>query len=70
MKAQTAFERMPISSLAVKGSCPVCCAVKHCQELLPGRLRTEFSLGYAISMLGCLLSLLKRKSLLHCSSTL
>jgi hypothetical protein len=41
MKAQTAFERLPISSLAVKGSCPVCCAVKHFHESLPGRLRTE-----------------------------
>ena len=41
MKAQTAFERLPISSLAVKGSCPVCCAVKHSHESLPGRLRTE-----------------------------
>jgi hypothetical protein len=41
MKAQTAFERLPISSLAVKGSCPVCCAVKHFHESLPGLLRTE-----------------------------
>lgn len=41
MRAQTAFERLPISSLAVKGSCPVCCAVKHFHESLPARLRTE-----------------------------
>jgi hypothetical protein len=41
MRTQTAFERLPISSLAVKGSCPVCCAVKHFHESLPGRLRTE-----------------------------
>jgi len=41
MKAQTGFERLPMSSLAVKGSCPVCCAVKHFHESLPGRLRTE-----------------------------
>jgi hypothetical protein len=41
MKAQTALGRLPISSLAVKGSCPVCGAVKHFQEFLPGRLRTE-----------------------------
>jgi hypothetical protein len=41
MRAQTAFERLPISSLAVKGSCPVCGAVKHFHESLPGRLRTE-----------------------------
>ena len=41
MRAQTTFERLPISSLAVKGSCPVCCAVKHFHESLPGRLRTE-----------------------------
>jgi hypothetical protein len=41
MRAQAAFERLPISSLAVKGSCPVCCAVKHFHESLPGRLRTE-----------------------------
>jgi hypothetical protein len=44
MRAQTAFERLPISSLAVKGSCPVCCAVKHFHESLPGRLRTEAQL--------------------------
>ncbi|HEY6389082.1 MAG TPA: hypothetical protein VIX91_25670 [Candidatus Acidoferrum sp.] len=41
MKAQTAFERLPISSLAVKGNCPVCCGVKHFHESLPERLRTE-----------------------------
>jgi len=41
MRAQTAFERLPISSLAVKGSCAVCSAVKHFHESLPGRLRTE-----------------------------
>ncbi len=41
MKAQAAFERLPISSLAVKGNCPVCGAVKHFQESLPGRLRAE-----------------------------
>jgi hypothetical protein len=41
MRAQAAFERLPISSVAVKGSCPVCGAVKHFQESLPGRLRTE-----------------------------
>lgn len=41
MRAQTASERLPISSLAVKGSCPVCCAVKHFQESLPERLRAE-----------------------------
>ncbi len=41
MKAQVAFERLPISSLAVKGSCPVCGAVKHFQESLHGRLRAE-----------------------------
>jgi hypothetical protein len=41
MRAQAAFQRLPISSLAVKGSCPVCCAVKHFHESLPGRLRTE-----------------------------
>jgi hypothetical protein len=41
MKAQAAFERLPISSLAVKGTCPVCGAVKHYQESLPGQLRAE-----------------------------
>jgi hypothetical protein len=41
MKAQVAFERLPISSLAVKGNCPVCGAVKHFQESLPGRLSAE-----------------------------
>lgn len=41
MKAQAAFERLPISSLAVKGNCPICGAVKHFQESLPGRLRGE-----------------------------
>lgn len=41
MRAQAAFERLPISSLAVKGSCPVCCAVKYFHESLPGRFRTE-----------------------------
>jgi hypothetical protein len=41
VRAQAAFERLPISSVAVKGSCPVCGAVKHFQESLPGRLRTE-----------------------------
>jgi hypothetical protein len=40
MRAQVASERLPISGLAVKGSCPVCCAVKHFHESLPGRLRT------------------------------
>jgi hypothetical protein len=41
MKVQVAFERLPISSLAVKGSCPVCGAVKHFQESLPRRLRAD-----------------------------
>lgn len=41
MRAQAAFERLPISTVAVKGSCPVCGAVKHFQESLPGRLRAE-----------------------------
>jgi len=41
MRVQTEFERPPISSLAVKGSCPVCCAVKHFHESLSSRLRTE-----------------------------
>jgi hypothetical protein len=39
MRAESAFERQPISSLAVKGSCPVCCAVKHFHESLAGRLQ-------------------------------
>jgi hypothetical protein len=41
MRAQSAFERLPIASLAVKRSCPVCCAVKHFHESLPGRLEHE-----------------------------
>ena len=41
MRTQAAFERLPISGLAVKGSCPVCGAVKHFHESLPGRLRAE-----------------------------
>lgn len=41
MRAQTALERLPISSLAVRRSCPVCCSVKHFHESLPVRLRTE-----------------------------
>jgi len=34
MKADVAAERLPISRLAVKASCPVCAAVKHFQEIL------------------------------------
>jgi hypothetical protein len=41
MKPQASFERLPIASLAVKGSCPVCGAVKYFQESLPGNLRAE-----------------------------
>ena len=41
MKTGTASERLPIARIAVKGSCPVCAAVKHFQESLPGQLRTE-----------------------------
>jgi len=41
MKVQAAFERLPISGLAVKGSCPVCGAVKYFQESLPVRLRAD-----------------------------
>jgi hypothetical protein len=41
MKTGTASERLPIARIAVKGSCPVCAAVKHFQESLPGHLRTE-----------------------------
>jgi hypothetical protein len=40
MRAPVALERLPISGLAVRGSCPVCCAIKHFHESLPGRLRT------------------------------
>jgi hypothetical protein len=35
---------LPISSLAVKGNCPVCGAVKHLQESLPLRLRSDAQL--------------------------
>jgi hypothetical protein len=41
MKVEAASEGLPIARLAVKGSCPVCAAVKHFQESLPGHLRTE-----------------------------
>jgi predicted RNA-binding protein YlxR (DUF448 family) len=41
MKTEAASERMPIARIAVKGSCPVCAAVKHFQESLLMNLRTE-----------------------------
>jgi hypothetical protein len=41
MKAEAASERLPIARLAVKGGCPVCAAVKHFQESLPGHLQAE-----------------------------
>ncbi|HUJ82759.1 MAG TPA: hypothetical protein VLW83_12815 [Candidatus Acidoferrales bacterium] len=34
MKTEPASERLPIARIAVKGSCPVCAAVKHFQESL------------------------------------
>ena len=41
MKADAAAERLPISRLAVKASCPLCAAVKYFQEMLAGNLRAE-----------------------------
>jgi hypothetical protein len=41
MKAETAFERVPIVRLAVRGGCPVCAAVKHFQDSLSGQLRAD-----------------------------
>jgi hypothetical protein len=41
MKTEAASERTPIERTAVKGSCPVCAAVKHFQESLLTNLRTE-----------------------------
>jgi hypothetical protein len=41
MKTEAASERLPIARLSVKGGCPVCAAVKHLHESLPGHLRAE-----------------------------
>jgi hypothetical protein len=41
MKTEATSERLPIARLAVKGSCPVCAAVKHFQDSLPTHLRAE-----------------------------
>jgi hypothetical protein len=41
MKTEAASERLPIARHAVKGSCPVCAAVKHFQDSLPAHLRAE-----------------------------
>jgi hypothetical protein len=41
MKTEATSERLPIARLAVKASCPVCAAVKHFQDSLPGHLRAE-----------------------------
>jgi hypothetical protein len=41
MKTEAASERMPIARIAVKGSCPICAAVKHFQESLLKNLRAE-----------------------------
>jgi hypothetical protein len=41
MKSDTVPERLPIERLAVKGSCPVCAAVKHFQESLSGQLQPD-----------------------------
>lgn len=41
MKTEAAPERLPIARHAVKGSYPVCAAVKHLQDSLPGNLRAE-----------------------------
>jgi hypothetical protein len=41
MRAQAASERLPIARIAVKGSCPVCAAVKHYQDLLLENLQAD-----------------------------
>jgi hypothetical protein len=41
MKTETSSETLPIARFAVKGSCPVCSAVQHFQDSLPGRLHVE-----------------------------
>ena len=41
MKTHATPERLPIARLTVKGGCPVCAAVKHFQESLPGHLQAE-----------------------------
>lgn len=70
MRAQVALERLPISGLAVRGSCPVCCAVKHFHESLPGRLRIVAHPQLCNFHAWLLASRPKRKSLLPYSSTL
>jgi hypothetical protein len=41
MRTENAAERLPITKIAVKGSCPICGAVKHFQEALLETLQPE-----------------------------
>jgi hypothetical protein len=41
MKTEAASERLPIERIAVKGSCPVCAAVRHFQTSLLVNLRAD-----------------------------
>jgi hypothetical protein len=41
MKTVTGSERLPISTIVVKGSCPVCAAVKHFQDSLLVNLQAD-----------------------------